>query len=153
VGDVERIEDLRLGDLIRAGLHHQDGLLGPGDDQVERALEQPLLVGVDQEVALLVLPDPDRAHRRGERDVGDRQRGAGAVHREYVVGVLVIHGHRDRHELRLARPPLREERTQGPVDHSCGERGLLAGAALAPEEGAGDLARGVHSLFDVDGER
>ena len=35
VGDVERVEDLRLGDLVRAGLDHEDGLLGAGDDQVE----------------------------------------------------------------------------------------------------------------------
>ena len=37
VGDVERVEDLRLGDLARAGLDHQDRLLGAGDDQVEVA--------------------------------------------------------------------------------------------------------------------
>ena len=30
---------------------------------------------------------------------------------------------------------------------------LLAGAALALEERAGDLARGVHALLDVDGQR
>ncbi len=35
VGDVERVEDLGLGDLVGAGLDHQDGLLGAGDDQVE----------------------------------------------------------------------------------------------------------------------
>ncbi len=35
VGDVERVEDLRLGDLVGARLDHQDRLLGAGDDQVE----------------------------------------------------------------------------------------------------------------------
>ena len=57
VGDVERVEDLGLGDLVGAGLDHEDGLLGARDDQVERALEQGLLVGVDDEAALLVLAD------------------------------------------------------------------------------------------------
>ena len=41
VGDVERIEDLRLGDLAGACLDHQDRVVGSGDDQVELgALEQ-----------------------------------------------------------------------------------------------------------------
>ncbi len=35
VGDVERVEDLRLGDLVGARLDHQDRLFGAGDDQVE----------------------------------------------------------------------------------------------------------------------
>ena len=153
VGDVERVEDLGLGDLVGAGLDHQDGLLGAGDHQVERALEQPLLVGVDEEVALRVLADAHGADGRREGDVGDHQRGAGAVHREDVVGVLVVDRHRDRDELRLALPALREERAQRAVDHARGEGGLLAGAALAAEEAAGDLARGVHALLHVHGQR
>ena len=35
VRDVERVEDLRLGDLVGARLDHQDGLLGAGHDEVE----------------------------------------------------------------------------------------------------------------------
>ena len=35
VGDVERVEDLGLGDLVGARLDHQDGLLGARDDQIE----------------------------------------------------------------------------------------------------------------------
>ena len=34
VGDVERVEDLSLGDALGAALDHQDRLLGSGDDQV-----------------------------------------------------------------------------------------------------------------------
>jgi hypothetical protein len=153
VGDVERVEDLRLGDLVGAGLDHQDGVLGAGDHEVERRLEQPLFVGVDEEVAFGVLADADGADRRGEGDVRHHQRGARAVHREDVVGVLVVHRHGDRDQLRLARPTLGEERPQRPVDHPGGEGGLLAGAPLAAEEAAGDLPRGVHALLHVDGQR
>ena len=35
VGNVQRVEDLGLGDLVGARLDHQDGLLGARDDQVE----------------------------------------------------------------------------------------------------------------------
>ena len=153
VGDVERVEHLCLGDLVGAGLDHQDGLFGARDHEVERRLEQPLLVRVDEEVALGVLADANGAHGRREGDVRHHQRGAGAVHREDVVGVLVVHRHGDRDQLGLAPPALRKERAQRPVDHAGGEGGLLAGAALAAEEAAGDLARGVHALLHVYGER
>ena len=103
VGDVERVEDHGLGDLVGAGLDHEDGLLAARDDQVERALEQRLLVGVDDEAAVLVLGDAHGADGHREGDVGDHQRGARAVHREDVVGVVVVDRHRDRDELRLAR--------------------------------------------------
>ena len=38
VGDVERVEDLGLGDLVGAGLDHQDRLVGTGHDEVEVGL-------------------------------------------------------------------------------------------------------------------
>ena len=64
----------------------------------------------------------------------------------------LVHRHRDRDQLRLVVPALGEERPDRPVDHARGQRRLLAGFALATEERAGDLARGVHPLLDVDGE-
>ena len=60
---------------------------------------------------------------------------------------------RDRDELRLAVPALGEERAQRAVDHAGDEGALLAGAALALEEGSGDLARGVHALLDIHRQR
>ena len=45
--DVERVEHLGLGDLVGAGLDHQDGVVGAGDDEVE--------VGVVDEVGLVGL--------------------------------------------------------------------------------------------------
>src|SRR5829696_6866316 len=153
VGDVERVEHLGLGDLLGPGLDHEDRLLGAGHHEVELGVERVLLFGVDDEVALVVLADPHRADRRGKWDVGDGERGARPVHGEDVVRVDVVDRQRDRHELRLAPPALGEERAQRAVDHARGERALLAGAALAAEEGAGNLARGVHPLLDVDGQR
>ena len=110
-----------------------------------------LLGRVDDEVAV-ELADPDRADVRGDRDRRDRQRRGGAVHREDVVGVDLVDRHRHRDQLGLVVPALGEERADRPVDHARGQRRLLAGFALATEERAGDLARGVHALLDVDGE-
>jgi hypothetical protein len=67
--------------------------------------------------------------------------------------VVVVDRERDRDQLRLVAPALGEQRAQRAVDHAGDQRRLLAGAALALEERAGDLARGVHPLLDVDGER
>jgi hypothetical protein len=153
VGDVEGVEDLGLRDLVGPGLHHEDGVLGAGHDQVERRLEHPLLVRVHHEGALGVEADAHGAHGHRERDVGHHEGEAGAVHGEDVVGVVVVDRHGDRHELGLAVPALREERSQRTVDHARGERGLLARPPLALEEAAGDLARGVHALLDVHRER
>src|SRR3954447_15125175 len=50
-------------------------------------------------------------------------------------------------------PPLREERAQGTIDHPCGQCCLLTRSRLAAEEGAGDLARGIVLLLNVNGER
>ena len=93
VGDVERVEDLGLGDALGAALDHQDRLVGAGDDQVHLELLERLLLGVDDEVAV-ELADPHRADVVGERDWRDRERGGGAVHREDVVGVDVVDRHR-----------------------------------------------------------
>src|SRR3954470_23140120 len=71
VGDVERVEDLLLGDLLGARLDHQDRLLGARDHEVELRVEQRLLRRVDDEVALLVLAHAHGANRRRYGDVGD----------------------------------------------------------------------------------
>src|SRR5690606_15609129 len=44
-------------------------------------------------------------------------------------------------------------RAQRAVDEAAGEDRVLARATLGTEEGAGDLARGVHPLLDVDRQR
>ena len=87
------------------------------------------------------------------RDVGDHQRGGRAVHRQDVVRVDLVHGKREVDELRLTAPALREERPQRTIDHARDQRRLLACAALALEERAGDLARGVHALLDIHRQR
>ena len=153
VRDVERVEDLGLRDLVRAGLDHQDRVLRARDDEVEvGALEQVLLVGVHDEVAV-DLADPHRPDGAREGHVGDHQRRRRAVHREDVVGMYVVDRNRDRDEMRLVVPALREQRTQRTVDHARRQRSLLARAPLALEERAGDLPGGVHALLDVHRQR
>ena len=65
----------------------------------------------------------------------------------------MIDRQRDRHQLRVIAPFLGEQRADRAVDHAGGQGALLAGAPLALEERAGNLAGCVHPLLDVNGER
>jgi len=89
MGDIERVEDLGLGDAVGAGLDHQDRLVGTGDDEVQFELLLAVLGRVDDEVTL-ELADADGADMGGNRDRRDRQRRGSAVHRKDVVGMLVV---------------------------------------------------------------
>ena len=55
--------------------------------------------------------------------------------------------------LHLVAEPLRPKWSNRAVGHARREDGALGGTCLALEETTGDLAGGVHALFDVDGER
>ncbi len=135
------------------GLDHEDRVLGAGHDRSSSVVSRRSSSSrVDDEVAV-DLADAHRADGRGERDVGDHERGGRAVHRQDVVRVDVVDRQRDRDELRLEAPALGEQRPDRPVDHAGGQRALLPRAALALEERAGDLAGGVHPLLDVHRQR
>jgi len=56
-------------------------------------------------------------------------------------------------DLRLVAVTVGERRSQRSVDESAGQNRLLARTTFAAEERARDLARGIRTLFDVDGQR
>ena len=67
--------------------------------------------------------------------------------------VLLVGAHDGDDDLGLVAEAVGERRAQRPVDQAAVEDGEIGRAPLTAEERAGDLARGVHALFDVDGER
>ena len=64
----------------------------------------------------------------------------------------MVDRHDGRHDGHVVAEIVGEERTDGAVDDAAGQDALLAGAALAAVEAAGDAADGVHLLLKVDGE-
>ena len=66
--------------------------------------------------------------------------------------VLLVGADHRRHDLRLVAEALRERRAQRTVREAAREDGVLGGAAFSAEERAGDLARRIGPLLDVDGE-
>ena len=68
--------------------------------------------------------------------------------------IVVLVGRHDQvHDLDVVAVVLGEERPNRAVRQPGREDGLLAGPTFALDEAAGDLARGVHALFVLDGER
>ena len=71
----------------------------------------------------------------------------------HVVGVDQVGAEDGADDVDLVAEAVGEARAQRAVDEAAGQDGLVAGLALTAEERAGDLAGGVHALFDVDGQR
>ena len=139
-------------DLEAAGLDHQDRVGGAGDHHVQRAGGDLLARRVDDELPVH-LADAHGADRTLERDARDRQRRGGAVERQDVGLVDLVGGVDVADDLHVVAEALREERAQRAVDQAAAEDLALAGAALAAEEAARDLAGGELLLLVVDGER
>ena len=99
---------------------------------------------------------PCDAHRTDgatERNTRDAQRGGRAVDGEHVVGIDLVGAEHRAHDMDLVAEPVGERRAQRPVDETAVEDRGLGGPALTTEERTGDLACGVHALFDIDGQR
>ncbi len=93
-----------------------------------------------------------RTDRALEGDAGDHESGRGTVDRQHVVGVDKV-GPKDRgDDVHLVAEPFGKRRPQRPVDQPVRKDRLISRSSLAAEEGAWDLSRRVHALFDVDGK-
>ena len=141
----------------RLALDHQDVdrsrlVAAPRDHDVERRVLELLVGRVDDPLAVDVA-HADGADRAVERQAREHRREARRVDPGDVVRVLEIRGQDEQHDVHLVAVALGERRTERPVDQPRGERGGLRGLALATEEAARDLPRGVHPLLDVDRER
>ncbi len=153
VRNLERLEEKRLGHLVGAGLDHRQAVLRADDDEVERGLLPVLRQRrVDDELAVDE-PDPHGPDRAEERKRRQHERSRRTVDAKDVVRDDHVRAEDGADHLHLVAEALRPKRPDRAVDHARGEGGALAGASLALEETAGDLARGVHALFDVDRQR
>ena len=161
-----------LGDLGSAGLVVLPGLLGParldhhdgdlavgvvgqrvaGHDELEGGLLTLLEGRMRDPVALGRVRDAHRPDRAVEGDARDHQRRRGRVDGQHVVRVHLVGADDGPDHVDLVAEALGERGPQRPVDQPAGQDGLVRALALTPEERAGDLARGVGPLLDVDGE-
>ena len=161
-----------LGDLGRAGvvvgprllgpagLDHHDGdlavgVLGQrpaGHDELEGGLVALLVGRVRDPGALGRVGDAHRADGAVEGDAREHQRRRGRVDGQHVVRVDLVGAEDGADDVDLVAEALGERRPQRAVDEPAGQDGLVRALALPAEERAGDLARGVGPLLDVDGQ-
>ena len=143
--------------LGSVGLHHHDGHVAvvqdsAGYNHLERGVG-PLGVGrVGNPLPIGAVGHSDCADRPCERYSREAQSGRCPVYGNHVIGVLLISPQNGSHDVDLVAKPVGERGSQRPVDQPARQDRRLRGPALAPEERAGDLARGVHPLLDVDGQ-
>ncbi len=154
LGEHERGEHVLFGDLLRAGLEHVDGVLGTGDHQVEIGILGLIEARVDQELAgLHVAADAHAGQRALEGQAGGHEGRAGAHDRDDVGLVDLVGREHGRDDLDLVAEPVGKRAADRAVDHASGQRCLLGRARLALDEAAGELARGVHALFEIHRQR
>ena len=138
--------------LLGFRLHHQHGVAGAGDDEVELALHH--LVDLRIEHVFVVdeadAGGADRAHERGARQ---RQRRRGGDQRDDVGIVLQVVRQRRHDHLGLVAPAVGEQRPDRAVDQAGDQRLLFGRAAFALEIAAGNAAGGVELFLVVDGQR
>ncbi len=140
-----------------AGLDHHDVDLAllvatSGDHDLEDRLVEFLFRREGDPLPLLE-GQAHAADRPVEGYRGHGQRRRGPVEGHHVEGVLAVHRQRGDDDVGLTSVVVVEGRTEGAVDEAAGQDGLVARAALAPEEGTGDATGGIHPLLEVDGER
>ena len=175
LGGLQSLRDDLLAGLDGAGLDEVPAVLGglgldhhdrdvavlqdaTGDHQVEHGLldlrgrrERDPLVGV-----LAVARDEreaDTGDGAGEGQTGDLRRQGCRVDRQRVVELARGDAQDGHDDLDLVAQAVDERRTQRAVDQAADEDRLGGGPTLATEERTGDLASGVRTLFDVDGQR
>ena len=94
--------------------------------------------------------DPNRANRPIPGDLRERQRRRGADDREDVRVVFLIGGHHRGDDLHFGLVALGKQWPNRSVGQARGEGRRFGWSAFALDESAGNLPRGVHSLFILD---
>ncbi len=140
------------GRYLGAGLDHHDGVTGTADDEVELRLVHLAGRGVDHELAIDAT-DPDGRDRAQERDLADAQGSRCRDGSEDVRIVLLVRREHREYTLDVVLVALGEKGADGAVRQAGRQDRRLRGASLTLDEASGDLARGVHPLLEVDGER
>ena len=152
VSEHHRAEHDLLGQFLGFRFHHQHGVIGAGDDEVELAFRHLVELRVEH-VFVVDEADAGGADRAHERRARQRQRRRGSDHRQDV-GIVFQVVRQSRHDhLGLTTPAFGEQRPHRAVDQAGGQRLLLGRTAFTLEIAAGNAAGGVSLLLVVDGER
>jgi hypothetical protein len=146
MGQFERLQHHVFGQLVGAGLDHEDIVIGTGNHQIQAAQVHLLGCRIDHILAV------DKADGRGRnravpRNVADGQRSRGSDDRQRVHQILAVGAERVDDDLHFVAHALGKERAQRAIHQAGKQNRLLAGTAFTTEETAGDATRSIESFF------
>ncbi len=145
--DHHRIDEFHIDGTLHAHFDHQQIVARAGEIEIERALCKLGMRGVVDDF-VVDFRHPQSADTGVDIDIRHVQRRRGRVEREHLqIGFVVDAEHHDRHLDRIGEA-FGKQRAQRTVHDARRERFEIAGLALAFDETARNLARGV-GLFDV----
>ena len=152
MSELNRAEEIFLGDLVTAAFDHHDAVEGTRHDDVHAAGFVLRQRGVDDVSAVLIAPDANRGDVLGERNVGNGEGRAGRAHGQNVGVEFAIDREHRRHDHDVVAEAVFEERTDRAVDLAGAQRAVLGRTAFALDVTARDLARSVHLFFEFTGQ-
>ena len=138
-----------IGELVGAGLDHDDLFHAAGHGELELGALALLAVGADDVALFLGIAHLDTGDGALPGNVGDRQGDGSAQHGGDLGGFVVIDaegGAADAHVVAHVRG---EEGADLAVDHAGDQDGLLAGTSFPAHKAAGDAAHGIELFFKV----
>ena len=147
VSEHHRTEHDVFVEFLGFRFHHQHGIGGAGDDEVELGVGHLVQRRVEH-VFVVDEADAGGADRALERRAGQRQRRGSGDHRQNVGIVFHVMRQHGDDDLGFVAPAIDEQRTHRAVDQAGDQRFLLGRPAFALEVAAGNASRGV-GLFDV----
>ena len=147
-GFLDAFEDDLLGHLIRAGLHHHNGVPGAGDHHIQLAVGDFGVGGVDDKPAVII-GNPAGADRAAEGQLREGQGRRGAQHPQNLRRVFLVHGQDGQDDLDFVVQSLGKEGADGAVGEAGGEDGFLAGASFPAEKAAGYPAGRVEAFLKL----
>ena len=152
VRELDRAEEVVLGDFVSAAFDHHDRVGRAGDHDVHAAgfvLRQRRVADV---LAVFVAADAHCGDGLLERDVAKRERGAGGADAEHVGVEFRIDRKDGRDDLNVVAESVGKERTDRPIDLPRAEHGVFGRTSFALDVAARNFSGGVHLLFEIAGE-
>ena len=137
-----------VGQLLGAGLDHDDLLLGGGHGEVQLGGVLLLLIGVEDDLAVHI-DHLQAADGAGPGNLGIGEAGGHADHGGHLGRAVVVHAHDGACHHHVVAEVIGEEGADGAVDDAAGQYRRQRGLALAAHKRAGDAAHGVELLLKI----
>ena len=152
ITEVDRLDDILLGQLVASCLHHHHTFRGAGDDQIKIPAFHLAVARIEDEV-IAEEAHPHGRHRAVEGDTRQQCGNRGTGHCQYIRRDPFVQRETGGHHLKVIPEPTREQRPHRPVNQTGCEGGALRGPTFTALVAARDPSCGVQPLFVIADQR